>query len=67
MQTSRHSGDMVILIPTEIFRTAAKNDTMGSSEDDFFTLTRLLWAKQFKAWYLNIRPYVKNFAGLIEA
>ncbi|MBQ7592895.1 MAG: hypothetical protein IJU48_00915 [Synergistaceae bacterium] len=67
MQTARHTGDMVILIPTETFRMAAKNDTMSNTDDDFFTLTRLLWAKQFKFWYENIKPYVRNFAGLIEA
>ena len=67
MQTARHTGDMVIMIPTEIYKNALKNDSIGgSSENDFFTIIRLLWARQFKAWYLNLKPYVKKFAGLIE-
>ena len=66
MQTARHTGDMIIKIPTEFYKQALKNNTMGSSEDEFYTLSRLLWAKQFKEWYENIKPYVKNFAGLIE-
>lgn len=66
MQTLRHKGDMMMLIPTEIYKTALKNDSMGNT-DDFFTITRLIWAKQFKGWYLNLKSYVKNFAGLIDA
>ena len=66
MQTARHKGDMLIVIPTETYKQALKNDTMGNP-DDFYTLTRLLWAKQFKAWYENLKPYVKGFAGLIQA
>ena len=63
MQTARHKGDMLIVVPTETYKQALKNDTMGNP-DDFFTITRLLWAKQFKAWYENLKPYVKGFAGL---
>ncbi len=66
MQTARHTGDMIISLPTKIFEQAVKNDTM-SSGDEFFTLTRLLWAKQFGQWYRNLKPYVVKFAGLIEA
>ena len=66
MQTARHTGDMIIKIPTENYKEALKNNTMTDSEDDFFTVVRLLWAKQFKTWYENIKPYVSGFAGLIE-
>ena len=66
MQTLRHKGDMMIVLPTETYKTALKNDSMGNT-DDFFTITRLVWAKQFKGWYLNLKSYVKNFAGLIDA
>lgn len=67
MQTARHKGDMVILIPTKTFDEAMSDDTMGgSSTNEFYTVTRLLWAKQFAEWYGNIRPYVAKFAGLIE-
>ena len=66
MQTARHRGDMLIIIPTETYKQALKNDTMGNP-DDFYTITRLLWAKQFKAWYENIKPYVQGFAGLVKA
>lgn len=64
MQTAKHRGDMVILVPTEIYKSALKLNTMSDNEDDFFTITRLLWAKQFSAWYENLKPYVKGFAGL---
>ena len=66
MQTARHKGDMLIMLPTETYKQALKNDTMANP-DDFYTITRLLWAKQFKAWYENLKPYVKGFAGLIQA
>ena len=66
MNTTKHIGDIMITIPTEIYKAALHNDTMGSTEDDFFTLTRLLWAKQFKEWYENIKPYVKSFVGLVK-
>ena len=67
MQTARHRGDMVIMIPTKVFTQAMNDDTMGgSSTNEFYTITRLLWAKQFGEWYRNIKPYVRKFAGLIE-
>ena len=67
MQTSKHRGDMVIMIPTVIFNEAMKNDTMGgTSGNEFYTLTRLLWAKEFEEWYGSIKPYVRKFAGLVE-
>ena len=67
MQTARHKGDMLIIIPTEIYKQALANNTMGGVEDDFFTITRLLWAKQFKDWYKNLIPYLKNITGLINS
>ena len=67
MQTAKHRGDMVIIIPTKKFEAAMSDDTMGgSSGNEFYTVTRLLWAKEFGTWYSNIRPYVAKFAGLIE-
>ena len=67
MQTARHTGDMVITIPSGTFSEAMKNDTMGgSSANEFYTITRLLWAKQFGEWFGNLKPYVRKFAGLIE-
>ena len=66
MQTARHTGDMIIKVPTEIYKGALKSNTVTGTEDDFFTIVRLLWAKQFKAWYKNLKPYVSGFAGLIE-
>ncbi|MBR1485925.1 MAG: hypothetical protein IJ597_01545, partial [Synergistaceae bacterium] len=63
MQTARHRGDILITLPTEIYKQALKFNTMSENEDDFFTLTRLLWAKEFSAWYENLKPYVKGFAG----
>ena len=67
MQTARHSGDMVIKVPTEVYKQALKDNTMGNSEDEFYTLTRLLWAKQYSEWYRNIKGYVQDFTGLIKA
>ncbi len=67
MQTARHTGDMLIMMPSDTFSEAMKDDTIGgSSTNEFYTVTRLLWAKQFKSWYENLKPYVRNFAGLIE-
>ena len=66
MQTARHKGDMMIIVPTEIYKQALANNTISSSEDDFFTITRLLWAKQFKDWYTNLIPYLKNITGLVS-
>lgn len=63
MQTARHTGHMIVMMPTETYKRALKSDTFGT-EDDFFTITRLLWAKQFKEWYGTIKTYVKGFAGL---
>ena len=65
MQTARHRGDMLISIPTEIYKAALKYNTMSENEDDFYTITRLLWAKQFSEWYENLKPYVKGFSGLL--
>ena len=66
MQTARHTGDMIIKVPTDIYKQAIKDNSMTGSEDEFFTVVRLLWAKQFKAWYENLKPYVNGFAGLSE-
>ena len=66
MPTSRHTGDMVLLIPTDIYKHAlANNSICGNAEDDFYTITRLLWAHQFRLWYETLKPYVRKFAGLI--
>ena len=51
------------MMPTETYKRALKSDTFGT-EDDFFTITRLLWAKQFRQWYETIKVYVNKFAGL---
>ena len=66
MQTSRHTGDMVLMIPTATYKQALANNTIGNAEDDFYTISRLLWAKRFKEWYETLKPYVRKFAGLIE-
>ena len=64
MQTAKHRGDMLISLPTEVYKQALKMNTMSDNEDDFFTITRLLWARQFQGWYENLKTYVKGFAGL---
>ncbi|MBQ7193275.1 MAG: hypothetical protein IJR98_02765 [Synergistaceae bacterium] len=67
MQTAKHRGDMIIMVPSIIFSDAMSDDTMGSaSGNEFFTITRLLWAKQFGEWYENLKTYVQGFAGLIS-
>ena len=67
MQTAKHRGDMIIMVPSNIFSEAMSDDTMGNaSGNEFFTVTRLLWAKQFGQWYENLKTYVQGFAGLIQ-
>lgn len=67
MQTAKHRGDMIIMVPSVIFAEAMSDDTMGgASGNEFFTITRLLWAKQFSEWYENLKTYVQGFAGLIS-
>ena len=67
MQTAKHRGDMIIMVPSIIFSDAMSDDTMGNaSGNEFFTITRLLWAKQFGEWYENLKTYVQGFAGLIS-
>ena len=67
MQTARHTGDMMITLPTETFNAAMNDDTLGgASVNEFYTITRLLWAVQFREWFMNITPYVRKFAGLAE-
>ncbi len=65
MQTSRHTGDILITLPTETYNEALENDSMAN-KDEFFTLTRLLWARQYSRWYQNIKPYVASFCGLVN-
>ena len=64
--TMRHKGELIYTFPTAIYQEALKDDTMGGTEDDFYTMTQLIWARQFKEWYENVAPYIKNIAGLIE-
>ncbi len=65
MATAKHSGEMVIKIPTDLYNEALKIDTMnGGNQDEFYTITRLFWAKNFKEWYYSVMPYVKSFSGL---
>lgn len=63
--TQRHSGDLVYRIPTEVYKAALAHDTMGGSEDDYFTITQVIWASQFDEWQQNVAPYIKSFAGLV--
>ena len=65
MQTTRHTGDIVITLPTATYQEALENDSMAN-KDEFFTLTRLLWARQYSRWYQNIKPYVAAFCGLVN-
>lgn len=59
MQTSRHTGDMMITLPTETFKAAMNDDTLpGASANEFYTITRLLWGVQFREWFTSIAPYV---------
>ncbi len=64
LPTAKHSGHLLMKIPTDIYKQALQLDTMGGPDDDYYTITRLLWTRQFKEWYDNVMPYVKNFAGL---
>lgn len=64
LPTAKHSGHLLLKIPTEIYKRALQRDTMGGPDDDYYTITRLLWTRQFKDWYENVKPYVRTFAGL---
>ena len=63
--TLRHEGELIYNLPSEIYEEALRHDTPGGPADDFFTVTRLVWARQFRSWYGNVEPYVSSFAGLI--
>ena len=64
--TARHKGELVYSFPADVYGVALKNDTiMGSPEDEYYTTTQLVWAKQFKDWYDNVTPYIRGFAGLM--
>ena len=63
--TARHKGELVYTIPLDVYGTALKNDTLGGPEDEFYTVTQLVWARQFKDWYNNVTPYIRGFAGLM--
>lgn len=65
--TLRHPGELVFTVPTDIYEAARKDDTMGNAEDDLYTLSQLIWGRQFKNWYESVMPYVKGFVGLAEA
>ena len=67
MPTAKHSGHLLLKIPADVYKHALQLDTMGGPDDDYYTITRLLWTRQFKEWYENVKPYVKNFAGLSKA
>ena len=67
MSTIRHAGELKIIMPLDIFESALKLDTNnGGTQDQFYTITRLFWAYDFKKWLDNISIYVKNFAGVKE-
>lgn len=64
--TARHKGELIYTFPTAAFKKALKEDTRGGTEDDFYTMTQLIWARQFKNWYDNVAPYIGRIIGLIE-
>ena len=63
--TLRHKGELIYSFPTEVYEQALLHDTLGGPADDFFSVTQLAWARQFRNWYDNVALYVSSFAGLI--
>lgn len=63
--TLRHEGELIYVFPVEVYERALLHDTLGGPTDDFFTVTQLVWARQFRDWYDSVAPYVSSFAGLI--
>ncbi|MBR1603871.1 MAG: hypothetical protein IJ667_10580 [Synergistaceae bacterium] len=63
--TARHTGELIYTIPQNIYQSALAHDTLGGPEDEFFSITQLVWTKQFKDWYESVTPYIKSFIGLM--
>ncbi|MCR5346875.1 MAG: hypothetical protein K6E38_03785 [Fretibacterium sp.] len=63
--TARHKGDLVYTFPMASYKRALKEDTMSATEDDFYTMTQLIWARQFRIWYDNVAPYIGRIIGLV--
>jgi len=63
--TLRHKGELVYSFPTEVYERALLHNTLGGPSDDFFSVTQLVWARQFRNWYDNVALYVSSFAGLL--
>lgn len=64
--TARHKGELIYTFPTAAYKKALKDDTRGNAEDDFYTMTQFIWARQFKNWYDNVAPYIGKIIGLLE-
>ena len=65
--TARHKDELVYTLPKALYDEAVKMDTMSENLDDFFTMTQLVWARQFKTWYDNVAFYVRPFSGLSDS
>ena len=63
--TLRHKGELIYTFPAELYEKALLQDTLGGPADDFYTVTQLAWARQFRNWYDKVALYVSSFAGLI--
>ena len=63
--TLRHKGELVYSFPTEVYEQALLHDTLGGPADDFYSVTQLVWARQFRNWYNDVALYVSSFAGLL--
>lgn len=63
--TLRHKGELIYKFPTEVYEQALLDNTLGGPTDDFFSVTQLARARQFRNWYDNVALYVSSFAGLM--
>ncbi|MCR4818110.1 MAG: hypothetical protein K5841_04035 [Fretibacterium sp.] len=63
--TARHKGELLYTFPTASYKKALKEDTRNATEDDFYTMTQLVWARQFRNWYDNVSPYIGKLIGLV--
>lgn len=63
--TQRHQGELVYVMPMDVYNAALEHDTMGGPPDHFYTITQMAWACQFRQWLDCVTPYISNFAGLM--
>ncbi|MCL2010892.1 MAG: hypothetical protein FWG71_10185 [Synergistaceae bacterium] len=65
VSTTRHKGDLIYLLPAQVYAQAIINDSFGGAADDYFTVTQLVSAKTFEIWSNTILNYISPLIGAI--